>query len=1217
MATAIGGVDGNAEPQPDPGTGGFGRDLIEMVKDAARLRDMLAAILLGPKSDDDLGLILRTALAATMVGVALQLISALLQVPGGWGIEDFLGWVDVEIDAPGQAIIKLWAIAGVRSLADLYLALDTLLFVPAYAVMLLVTGSAIARRLAFDSTEDLNRLGPTARNWRTLLAIPTFALISADLGENVFGIVRLAPSSFEMLLVLIVPASVILVTMSLLRKTLLAVKLPVVLGGIVLAVLVCGLSAGIGDQCKAPLTAPHWVMPYSIGCGFHRGKFYLLGMVALVIVICAGLWLFAVLADRNRSDLRQQRAELRSAIWDIFVRSRYVLATLILFIGLVLGLDQAQDVMYAVASAPWPTLQAESDLWGWAGTLLVYVLAATSVWSLSFACWLWSRSVCIVVAPGRAARSMPGPADLIARHWARLLGLVPYGVVFLLCESVIVDSTRASYAALLAKNPTDAYFNIILSVVTFSITTVLLGLVYVRIRVANSEPLYYNADDWRIWAFNADFLGGWQRGGKFRKYRLLGFVTPYMLPFVALVGMFACRAVDIYPSDGIVPSMAFPVIVFTLTMWLCFFGWLSMLEVVRAIPWVLLLLVLVGVLGVLGYSDNQRVWLPIVGGSGLPEPWIRYRMLAFSGALAVIALAAYVIVMRVARSERDISKLAIIRWWLLLIVLVATVMWLGDQYASYRNPKTLDGSVDSPDKLKRPTLAQAMSDWLMQVCSDHEKQGCSANPTNVLKPAVPLPVYFVSTIGGGIRAAVWTAQVLRHLEEADRTFMRRTFSISGVSGGAVGAAVYRACGSGKSMSRNACIDSFADADLVSPLLSAWLFEDVLAKLIPTQWCGTSACGFLSRGAWFEGSMEAVVPDLRQGLSKSRSARGVFEPYLLLNATWVETGERAIASDLQIHSVQFPGAKDQLAIAGHDLPLGTAAHNAARFPYVNAIGQLTAPSAKCDMRDDDALHADEQGVRGINYGERIGCGHLADGGYFDNTGGQSSVDALHAMVRCLLVTETSADRELYLPCVELPAKQRDWLRRSLVPTVVFIRNGVTPEAESACDCSRADWPTATELADQTKHQCGSRGLLYRPEQTACRRNFTFYVDVLGPPIALINGAGTGAHGRLSEAGQRRAVIDARAALAASEVASVASVMSCANAPPSGAASSVPSPREMLSAALDPVVTLDQTPDGVRYPLGWHLSRAAVDGLEKQACALKGIMSYLSSGRRQSN
>jgi hypothetical protein len=428
--------------------------------------------------------------------------------------------------------------------------------------------------------------------------------------------------------------------------------------------------------------------------------------------------------------------------------------------------------------------------------------------------------------------------------------------------------------------------------------------------------------------------------------------------------------------------------------------------------------------------------------------------------------------------------------------------------------------------------------------------------------------------------------VLQHLEEADPTFMNRTFSISGVSGGAVGAAVYRACGAGNGRLRSECLDRFAHSDLVSPLLSAWMFEDALAKVIPTQWCHTSACGFLSRGAWFEGSMESSVPGLRQGLWASRRSSAGPTPYLFLNSTWVETGERAIASDLQIHASQFPGAKDQLAITDHDLPLGTAAHNAARFPYVNAIGQLTAPSSKCDMRADDELHAAENQPAPVDYGKRVGCGHLADGGYFDNSGGQSSVDALNGMVRCLSATASSADHALYAPCIEMPQNMRSWLRASLVPTIVFIRNGVTPDAETAKDCSRPEQPSAIGLSRPPAHHCTSLGLSYRPEQPACRRNFTFYVDALGPPIALFNGAGTGAHGQLSEAAQQRDVLAARAALAVTDAAA-------AQAP------ATPASGALRSMSLEPVITLDQAPDGIRYPLGWHLSKAAVSGLAEQA------------------
>lgn len=1208
MATATDGVEEEWSTRHGGGTLDFGRALVNLVKEAASLRDNLVKILLGPKSSDDLGLITRAGLAVVTVGVTLQLMAAVLQVPGGWGIEDFLRWVDIPSDAPGREIREQWAHANIRLFADLYMALDTLLFVPAYAVFLLVISRAIASRLAADSTKAFDELSQpdTVRNWRALLAIPTIALVAADLVENAFGIVRLAPSSYVVLLVLIVPAFAILASFDLLRRSLKEITLLEVIGGLVLAALACGLGGGISDHCRVPSTH-HWVLPDSIGCAAHRGKFHLLGIAVLAIVIGVGLWLFAVMVDRLRPELRRQRSELRSAIWDIFVRSRYVLATLVLLTGLVLGLDQAQDVMYAVASAPWPDLGAESQSSGWAGTLLVYALASMSVWALSFACWLWTRSVCIVVSPSRATRVVPGPADLIARHWARLLGLIPYAVVFFLCLGVIMDCSQASYAAIALHKPTGAYDGIILSVVTFAITTIVLGLVYVRIRVIKTETLYYNAVEWREWATNAEFVGGMQKNGAIHKYRLLGVVTPYALPFIVLAGAFACRTVDLYPGAGIVPSMAFPAILFMLTVWLCFFGWLSMLEVVRAIPWVLLLLVLVGVLGAMGFTENQRVWSLIVEGSGLAERWARYSMLAFSGALAMIALTAYAIVMRLARTGNEPSRLAILGWWFLLAALIAAVMLLGDRYASYRKPKPLDALQSRPVTLRRPTLAVAMSDWLQQLCKDYAKQGCVADK-NEPKNFATLPVYFVSTMGGGIRAAVWTAQVLQHIDVDDPTFMKRTFSISGVSGGAVGAAVYRACGLTSGVSRLDCLDAFAHADLVSPLLSSWLFEDALAKVIPTQWCDTSACGFLSRGAWFEGSMEAVVPGLRQGLWSSRRPSDGFEPYLLLNSTWVETGERAIASDLQIHSTKFLGAKDQLAITDNDLPLGTAAHNAARFPYVNAIGQLTAPSSKCDMRVDGVLHANESGALGIDYGKRVDCGHLADGGYFDNSGGQGSVDALNAMVRCLSVTKTSADRDLYAPCVNLPSGMRKWLRMSLMPTIVFIRNGVSPDAETAPDCSRPEQPIAIGRSKHAEHDCVSLGRLYHPEQTACRRNFTFYVDALGPPIALFHGAGTGAHGQLSEAGQRRAVLAARAALAWPDVAgadSAALGARAVSAPAAAVAPATPSSGVLPFAPLEPVITLDQTPDGIRYPLGWHLSRAAVAGLAKQAqrCATK--------------
>ena len=61
-----------------------------------------------------------------------------------------------------------------------------------------------------------------------------------------------------------------------------------------------------------------------------------------------------------------------------------------------------------------------------------------------------------------------------------------------------------------------------------------------------------------------------------------------------------------------------------------------------------------------------------------------------------------------------------------------------------------------------------------------------------------------------MRAAYWTARSLQLLREQVPDFDRRTLMLSGVSGGAVGEAIYRACDGAA-----ACIDRFGRADLLT------------------------------------------------------------------------------------------------------------------------------------------------------------------------------------------------------------------------------------------------------------------------------------------------------------------------------------------------------------------------------------------------------------------
>ena len=549
--------------------------------------------------------------------------------------------------------------------------------------------------------------------------------------------------------------------------------------------------------------------------------------------------------------------------------------------------------------------------------------------------------------------------------------------------------------------------------------------------------------------------------------------------------MLVCRLFDVFPSHWLawtqdyLPTMTLPVIMFAMTLWLCFFGWLSMLEVRQSIPWIGLLIVLVGVLGYVGLTDNHLVWPEIEAkpGSGITEAEAvvdssgALRMFGFTVMLAFLVICIYAWTMHAVRVVSRMNHARECMLWcrghrawgppVVLIVAVGLILHWADDSATSRSPaKTERNTSDDqvrpldenqyaqaprPPGVSRPDLDAALAGWLEQVCNAPEP-GAPCRPRIAASEGSGYEVYFVSTEGGGIRAAVWTAFTLQRFAEIDPDFHARTFSISGVSGGAVGAAAFRACTLGTRSKPAECLEDFSRTDLLAPLLSAWMFEDLIARVLPTSTCETPACGFLSRGAWFEQAMEAAAPGFRQGLSAGRGKpaaggeKARHLPYLFLNSTWVESGERAIASDIVIDWRRFRGAKDQLAIVDQDMPLGTAAHNSARFPFINAIGALKAQTGLCHSRSMPP-EPDRTGP-----GRRNGiCGHLADGGDFDNSGAQTTLDVMNGLARCLEVDAVDADADLYQKCIAL--SNRDWLRENLY------RARDDPQRRAACRGAR--------------------------------------------------------------------------------------------------------------------------------------------------------------------
>ena len=92
------------------------------------------------------------------------------------------------------------------------------------------------------------------------------------------------------------------------------------------------------------------------------------------------------------------------------------------------------------------------------------------------------------------------------------------------------------------------------------------------------------------------------------------------------------------------------------------------------------------------------------------------------------------------------------------------------------------------------------------------------------------------------------------------------------------------------------------------------------------------------------------------------------PSLFLNGTVVERGNRTITSNCIIDD-QIPESADILNDLGSDVRLSTAAHNSARFTYVSPAGSIGNGGLKA---------------------------HVVDGGYFENSGGQTAADVIRAL-----------------------------------------------------------------------------------------------------------------------------------------------------------------------------------------------------------------------------
>jgi len=257
------------------------------------------------------------------------------------------------------------------------------------------------------------------------------------------------------------------------------------------------------------------------------------------------------------------------------------------------------------------------------------------------------------------------------------------------------------------------------------------------------------------------------------------------------------------------------------------------------------------------------------------------------------------------------------------------------------------------------------------------------------------PIFVVAASGGGLRAAYWTALLLAKLDDATcGQFSRHVYAYSGVSGGSLGVAAFEAQratspkNAGCEPWRAQQTQQFLGQDFLGSVIGSTFFAEPLQRLF--FWNTGADRGSVLADAWttaWDESHKAAKGSFARPFLEvfdTRSTPDTVRPAIFLNATRVETGQRAVATNVQ---VPLPDIDDIFRISRlkrdtrleiHGLSVADTVLNSARFTYVSPAATVWG----CFKSESAAPAADacaEDGVR------RQLWGRLVDGGYFENSG----------------------------------------------------------------------------------------------------------------------------------------------------------------------------------------------------------------------------------------
>jgi predicted acylesterase/phospholipase RssA len=235
------------------------------------------------------------------------------------------------------------------------------------------------------------------------------------------------------------------------------------------------------------------------------------------------------------------------------------------------------------------------------------------------------------------------------------------------------------------------------------------------------------------------------------------------------------------------------------------------------------------------------------------------------------------------------------------------------------------------------------------------------------------PIVLVSAAGGGIRAAYFSAAVLGRIADKCPAIAQNILVVSGVSGGALGAAAYAYAvrDHGLSGTGDLCdfsipgrgyyesrLDSMFRRDFLTPVMLRAAFPESAQSILPFP------INSFDRQLGLELALRTAFADefhsgrFDQAFGQPEGQLAL--PIVMVGATEVVTGDQTIFTDLD----QELGTLDRT----RELNSAAVVANSARFPLISPPGYLNA-----ELRRDEKGHALSTKLE------------FVDGGYFDNSG----------------------------------------------------------------------------------------------------------------------------------------------------------------------------------------------------------------------------------------